>query len=70
MTSGCPCGEAHEFSVEMAYENIIRGLPETVLVVIGSCGWRVPRVYIAAHGLSTADLPDLAARYQWTEVAV
>lgn len=65
----CPCGETHEFSAEIrvAYENITRGLPETVTVAVNGRAWLVPRVYVAAHGMAAADLPDLAVRYGFAE---
>jgi len=30
--------------------------------------WRVPRVFIACHGLKAADLPAVAARYGFERV--
>jgi hypothetical protein len=67
----CPCGEVHELSaaIRAAYANVTAGLPVTVRVRIGDgrC-WRVPRIYIAAHGLKAGDLPALAARYGFERV--
>jgi hypothetical protein len=61
----CPCGEAHELSAatRAAYENATRGLPPDVLVSAPGGSWRVPRIFIAVHGLKAADLPALAERY-------
>ena len=62
----CPCGQAHQFTpdIQTAYENITRGLPETVAVTIARVGsWLVPRIDLAAHGMPAADLPELAERY-------
>lgn len=72
MTSppGCPCGDAHELSGEVAaaYEDITAGLPDTVAVSVSRAGaWLVPRVYIAAHGLEAGELPGLAERYGFAE---
>jgi hypothetical protein len=68
----CPCGDIHELSAEIrvAYENITRGLPETVAVQADGGAWLVPRVYIAAHGLKADELPALAERYGFEEGAV
>jgi hypothetical protein len=65
----CPCGQAHELSAgaRRAYDEVARGLPATVLVSGGGRAWLVPRVFIAAHGLPAAGLPELAARYGFTE---
>jgi hypothetical protein len=65
----CPCGEIHEPSAatRVAYENITRGLPDTVTVATGGRAWLVPRIYVAAHGLAAADLPELAVRYGFAE---
>jgi hypothetical protein len=65
----CPCGAEHPMTgtVRVAYENITRGLPATVLVSVGGRAWMVPRVYIAAHGIPVADLPGLAVRYGFAE---
>jgi hypothetical protein len=65
----CPCGEAHELSerTRVAYANVTAGLPATVLVKVPEGCWQVPRIYIAAHGLNAADLPELAEQYGFTE---
>jgi hypothetical protein len=65
MILACPCGEIHELSAatRVAYENVTRGLPPTVLVVVEEQGWYVPRIYLAVHGLKGEDLPALAERY-------
>jgi hypothetical protein len=65
----CPCGQVHELSAEIqvAYDNVTRGLPETVLVSVSRRAWLVPRIYIAAHGLKADELPELARRYGFAE---
>ena len=62
---GCPCGDAHELSAgtRIAYENVTRGLPATVIISVSGRAWLVPRIYIAAHGLKADELPALAVRY-------
>jgi hypothetical protein len=34
----------------------------------GGGSWRVPRLFIACHGLKATDLPQLAAVYGWEPV--
>lgn len=65
----CPCGQGCELSAgaRRGYEEVTRGLPETVAIVAGGRSWLVPRLYIAVHGLPGADLPELAARYGFQE---
>lgn len=53
--------------IEAALANITRGLPETVFCSVNGRGWLVPRIYIAAHGLKAAELPELAERYGFEE---
>jgi hypothetical protein len=62
---GCPCGTLHELSAatRAAYAAVTAGLPPTVVVETPAGRWRVPRIFIAAHGLKAADLPGLAERY-------
>lgn len=67
----CPCGDIHELSaaVRAAYGQVITlaGNP-TVVVETPDGRWRVPRIYIACHGLKAADLPALARRYRFEPV--
>ncbi len=65
MNLACPCGQIHELSAGMrvAYENVTWGLPPTMLVEVAGERWRVPRIFIAVHGLKAAELPELATRY-------
>jgi hypothetical protein len=65
----CPCGEIHELSAmtiamtRVAYESVTAELPPDVVINIPAGRWRVPRIFIAVHGLKPADLPALAAQY-------
>lgn len=65
----CPCGIVHELTphTRTAYEDITAGLPYAVLVSVNDRAWQVPRIFIAAHGLKAAELPELAQRYGWEE---
>jgi hypothetical protein len=49
-------------------DKLVAQLGPTVLVTVNNRSWQVPRHYIALHGLIAADLPDLAARFGFTEV--
>jgi hypothetical protein len=49
--------------VRSAYDSITDGLPATVAVETPQGRWRVPRIFIAAHGLKADELPALAERY-------
>ena len=61
----CPCGEVHELSAatRAAYEDVTGRLSPDVLVSAPGGSWRVPRIFIAVHGLKAADLTALAERY-------
>jgi hypothetical protein len=67
IVTGCPCGEPHAMSEEAwaAFCSVTKGLPETILAEMDGQSWRVPRVYIAVHGLKGTVLPVLAERYGW-----
>lgn len=66
-TFPCPCGETHTFGTAegLALKEIIDGLGPDQLVTVPAGTWRVPRVWVAAHGLRSEDLPALAARHGW-----
>lgn len=69
--TGCPCGAVHQLSGEArdAYRDVVRGLPAVIPIRVDGAGaWRVPRLYVAMHGLKAAELPGLAARYGWPAV--
>jgi hypothetical protein len=73
----CPCGSVHEFP---AVRHTVRGPRPAVLadllrrrprpkVTVPGGTWRVPRVWVAAHGLKADELPALAERYGWEKIA-
>jgi hypothetical protein len=64
---GCCCGERHLMSADVlaAFERITAGLDPLVTVSGPGGSWRVPRLFIACHGLKAADLPRLAAMHRW-----
>jgi hypothetical protein len=61
----CPCGQVHElrFEARIAYEKVTRGLPPDVVIKTPAGVWRVPRIYVAVHGVRAAEMPALAERY-------
>lgn len=73
----CPCGSVHEFP---AVRRTIRGEMEPgvlarllarrphVKATIPGGTWRVPRIWVAAHGLKADELPALAERYGWPKI--
>lgn len=66
----CPCGEAHrlnEQSWRQLREAEKRHGASAPFGRIGAC-WRVPRIYLACHVVNAANLPGLAALYEWPEV--
>jgi hypothetical protein len=70
---GCPCGEAHRFSTEKIANSLryfIKTLGPAVEVSMNGRCWKVPRLYIAAHGLKGSEIEPLAERYGWPEVSV
>lgn len=69
----CPCGEAHsgeawDYAVQMV-ERFGETVPVRVLHTQTNkrTAIRVPRVYIAMHGIAAAELKTLAAKYGWEE---
>jgi hypothetical protein len=51
-------------------EELIRGYGETIsLTILGFGTWKVPRHYIALHGVKGTDIPELARRFGWLKVA-
>ena len=67
----CPCGERHLMSAETfaAYELLLAGFTDPRVTVSAPGGsWRVPRIFIACHGLKAAEMPALAARYGFERV--
>ena len=67
----CPCGETHQASrprEEAELDRVIALAGDELIDVRLPDGriYRVPRRYIAFHGIKAADVPDLARRYRWT----
>lgn len=71
-TELCACGKALHYTdpdIERAMREQIAELGEHVVVVGPDGSFRVPRHYIALHGLKAARLAQLAALHQWPRVA-
>lgn len=66
MVTKCSCGLGHEHIAEM----LAQLHPDPLVDVTTPEGtWRVPRIFIGAHGLAAVDLPALAVRYDWERVS-
>ena len=68
--TGCCCGDRHLMTPGglAALERVTAGLDPLVTVSTPAGAWRVPRLYIACHGLKAADLPRLAGVHGWERV--
>lgn len=68
--TNCCCGVVHRMK-RRAWEQVqaaTRDKADTVPVGTGIDCWRVPRIYIACHGISASELPKLADLYDWERV--
>lgn len=60
----CPCGQPLHYGSDTArhiVENYIAKVGATVAISTPEGTWRVPRHYVALHGIKADDLPELAA---------
>jgi hypothetical protein len=66
----CCCGVAHRMKQQSweKFRHFTKGKAPTVPVGSGVAAWRVPRIYIACHGLAAAELAALALQYGWEKV--
>jgi hypothetical protein len=58
----CHCGRFLHYSdpeAERDVQAIVDRLGETIVITIGQRSWRVPRHYVALHGVKAQELPDL-----------
>lgn len=70
--SACICGEDHEFHEDvfnLLMMNIVLIGATVEITIVGTGTWRVPRVYLAAHGVKANELPEVAARYGFERVS-
>lgn len=64
----CPCGRPLHYldpEMESAVRHLVEELGPLVSIVSNEGVWRVPRHYIALHGVRATAIPHLAARYGW-----
>lgn len=69
---GCPCGQPHSFKspkAQKALQRFITELGPTVAITMNGDTWDVPRIWIAAHGLTGDELPKLATKYGWKKTS-
>jgi len=68
--TNCCCGVRHRMKQTAwdKYRRAVNGKPDTVPVGNGLAAWRVPRTFIACHGLIASEIRDLAKDYGWEEV--
>jgi hypothetical protein len=68
----CSCGRPLHYSdpaIQRLVEDLILTQGDLVTIVVAGVGtWRVPRHYIALHGLKAAEIPELARRFTWSRV--
>lgn len=69
MAEMCACGEPLHYTrpdIRRWVEEVVRRHGRDVLITNSKGdGWKVPRHYIALHGISEKDLPALAEQYGW-----
>ncbi len=62
---GLPLHYAHPASLEWMQKLVDELGPDVVMTLAGAGIWRVPRHYVALHGVRLVDLPELAERFGW-----
>lgn len=67
----CPCGEPLHYSdkrTERQINRLIRLMGELVMIVTPWGAWKVPRHYLALHGVKASELGALAEKYGFEKV--
>ncbi len=66
----CPCGEYHNLSssTRRFVRRVCENKGPTIDITTPDGTWAVPRIYIAAHGMTPVKLPVLAEQYKWAKV--
>lgn len=70
-TKMCACGKPlhyGNFKMQQLVEQMIADLGEDIEVLAGGRKFKVPRHFIALHGLKATDLASLAKEYGFEEV--
>lgn len=68
----CPCGRPLHYGDphnEELVSEMVANHGDAVKVVIGGRAWKVPRHYIALHGIGGGSLADVAKELGFEEVA-
>ena len=68
----CACGQPLHYLSPLTrklVEELIAELGECVIVVVQSRKFSVPRHFIALHGIKAWELPAMAKRYGFKEIA-
>lgn len=62
---GCPCGDSHPMDArtKAEYDKVTAGVDPLITVTIGAGSWRVPRIFIACHGVKPVELPEVAEQH-------
>jgi len=64
----CACGRPLHYSdpnMQRQVEALVKTLGPLITVSVEGRSYRVPRHYIALHGLKAPELPELAAKFGW-----
>ena len=68
----CGCGEPLHYSdshLQEIVQHFVDELGEFVEVRVNGRAWRIPRHFLALHGLKAARIAEIAARYRFKEVS-
>jgi hypothetical protein len=62
---GCPCGASHQMDArtKAEYDKVTAGIDPLITVTTGAGSWRVPRIFIACHGVKASELAEVAEQY-------
>jgi hypothetical protein len=62
---GCPCGTMHSMDAKTKrdYDAVTADVDPLITVTTGAGSWRVPRIFIACHGVKADEMADVAERY-------
>lgn len=67
----CACGKPLHYldpKNQLRVQALVDKLGEFILVTVGNKTWMVQRHFIALHGLSAAELPEIAEKYGFKKV--
>jgi hypothetical protein len=64
----CPCPQEHHAPLPVEAIRLLQRTPDMVTVSTGDESFRIPRAYIAYHGVKAREIPALAMKYGWEKV--